>query len=120
MIPISLLVASKYSYSDIKLPYHQYIDVTEIPDEVLFLYDNSINISNSNDYGRYNDQADILRWQVETYKSGAKPEEFDEQLFAENVPRKLITIKEYLVEIIIFRTIGYGVFLSNIKSFLNK
>ena len=98
MIPLSLLAASKFSFSDKKYLFDQYMNKTEIPDNVLFLYDNNISIIfNATENQRYTADSDILRWQVENYKNGLKPDEIDENFFAENVPR-LKTIAGHLVE----------------------
>jgi hypothetical protein len=102
MIPMSLLAASKFSYSDTKLPYDLYLNKTEIPDNVLFLYDNSITFSNLADNQRYKLDSDISRWQVEKYKNGAKPGEIVEDLYIKNVPLRLNNIKGHLVESSLF------------------
>ena len=102
MIPLSLLAASKFYYSDTKLPYDQYMNKMEIPDNVLFLYDNTISIVFPEvENQRYMDDADILRSQVERYKNGLKPDEIDEDFFFDedflNVKR-VKTIAGHLIE----------------------
>ena len=97
MIPISLLLASKYSYSNTKLPYDQYFDNTKIADDVLFLYDNSITFPNLMDNDRFHDGEDILRLQVENYKTGVQPGDIDDS-FVKSIPVRLINIAGQLVE----------------------
>ena len=97
MIPISLLLASKYSYSDTKLPYDQFFDNTEIANDVLFLYDNSISFPYVEIFDRYDDDKDILRWQVEKYKTGVKPGELDD-FFVKNIRARLTNIAGQLVK----------------------
>ena len=63
----------EFSYPVRNLINDQFMDKTEISNEVLFLYDNSINFTNVKDNERYDGDSEILRWQVEKYKNGAKP-----------------------------------------------
>ena len=98
MIPISLLAASNYTYSQTKLPYDQYIDKTKISNKILFLYDNSIALPNLTENERHSDGSDILRWQVDKYKNGSKPGEVSEDIYVKNVPLRLNNIAGHLVE----------------------
>jgi hypothetical protein len=102
MIPISLLAASKYSYSTTKLPYDQYMNKTAIPNELLFLYDNSLTLSNSTYNQRLSFDSDVLRWQVENYKNGLKPYKKAKDLLNKNRLPRLATVTGYLVEISLF------------------
>ena len=97
MIPISLLLASKYFNSNTKLPYDQFSDETEIPDNVLFLYDNNITFPNLKEYDRFDDDKDISRWQVENYKTGVQSGEMDDS-FVKNISVRLNNIAGQLVE----------------------
>ena len=97
MIPISLLLASKYSYSNTKLPYDHFFDKTKIADDVLYLYDNSITIPNLTDNDRFHDGKDILRLQVENYKTGVQPGKIDDS-FVKSIPVRLNNIAGQSVE----------------------
>jgi hypothetical protein len=82
--------------------FDQFMDETEISDEVLFLYDNSVTFTNVKDNQRYNNDSEILRWQVEKYKNGTIPGKIAEDFFAKNLPLKLNSIAGHLVESSLF------------------
>ena len=115
MIPLSILAASKFSYSDTKLPYDHYMNKTAISKKLLVLYDNSLILSNSTYNQRINFDSDVLRWQVENYKNGSKPNKNPKDLFNQDQPPRFTTVKGHLVEVTLFSIETFNQYISYMK-----